>query len=110
RGEEAIINGVGVDATGQVYNSIVAVEQYKGHEMNPLVNPGAIATTSTVGGTTEQEIWERILGINSAFAGRPLEVNAEVYKSESETNQRNRAIGMLMHAYGLISEKPARAT
>ena len=110
RGEEAVIGGVGVDATGQVFNSIVAVEQYKGHEMNPLVNPGAIATTSMVGGTTEQQIWDRILGIHSAFAGRPLQVNAEVYKSESDTNQRNQAIGMLMHAYGLIKENPARAT
>ena len=49
-GEQVIEDTVGVDATGQVFNSIVAVEQYKGHEMNPLVNPGAIATTGMVGG------------------------------------------------------------
>jgi glutaminase len=40
--EEVFLTGVGVDATGQVFNSIIAVEQYKGHQMNPLVNPGAI--------------------------------------------------------------------
>jgi glutaminase len=45
-----------------------------------------------------------------AFAGRELEVNQEVYKSESETNQRDQAIAMLMFAYGLIKENPARAT
>jgi glutaminase len=109
-GDRAIEDGVGVDATGQVFNSIDAVEQYKGHEMNAFVNPGAIATTSMVKGDSEQAIWDKILGIQSAFAGRALQVNQEVYKSESETNQRNQAIGMLMYAYGLIKENPARAT
>jgi len=110
RGEAAVENSVGVDATGQVFNSIVAVEQYKGHEMNSFVNPGAIATTSMVEGKNEKEIWRRIIGIHSAFAGRELEVNQEVYESESATNQRNQAIAMLMFAYGLIKENPARAT
>ena len=109
-GDKAIEDGVGVDATGQVFNSITAVERDKGHEMNPFVNPGAIATTSMVTGGSEQAIWDKIIGIQSAFAGRPLQVNQEVYKSESDTNQRNQAIGMLMYAYGLIKENPARAT
>lgn len=109
-GEDVIFNGVGVDATGQVFNSIVAVEQYRGHEMNPLVNPGAIATTSNVKGNTADEVWAKIIGIHSDFAGRPLEVNQEVYKSESDTNQRNRAISALMYAYGLIKDKPDQAT
>jgi glutaminase len=109
-GEQAIESSVGVDATGQVFNSIVAVEQYKGHEMNPFVNAGAIATTSMVQGANAEAIWAKIIGIESDFAGRTLEVNQEVYKSESDTNQRNQAIGMLMFAYGQIKENPARAT
>jgi glutaminase len=109
-GEQAVEDTVGVDATGQVFNSIVAVEQYKGQEMNPFVNPGAIATTSMVKGADEKAIWNEILGTHSAFAGRQLEVNQEVYKSESDTNQRNQAIGMLMYAYGRIKDDPARAT
>jgi glutaminase len=109
-GDQAIEDGVGVDATGQVFNSIVAVEQYRGHEMNAFVNPGAIATTSMVSGGDEKAIWKKIIGLYSAFAGRELAVNQEVYRSESDTNQRNRAIGMLMHAYGLIKEHPERAT
>jgi len=109
-GEKLVEDDVGVDATGQVFNSIVAIEQYKGAEMNAFVNPGAIATTSLVKGASEKDIWESIIGIHSAFAGRQLEVNHEVYKSESETNQRNQAIAMLMYAYGRIEENPARAT
>jgi glutaminase len=109
-GPDAILKGVGVDATGQVFNSIVAVEQYKGHQMNPLVNPGAIASTGMVAGKTGAEKWAKILATYEDFAGRKLAVNQEVYASEAATNQRNQAIGMLMHAYGLIPDDPIMVT
>jgi glutaminase len=108
-GDRAILDQVGVDATGQVFNSIVAIEQNKGKEMNPFVNPGAIATTSLVQGASADEKWARIIGIHSDFAGRPLPVNQEVYRSESESNERNGAIAALLHAYGRLYDEPARA-
>ena len=108
-GDQAVENGVGVDATGQVFNSIVAVEQYKGSEMNAMVNPGAITSTSMVSGATPEEVWGKIIGIHSDFAGRQLSVNQEVYDSEAATNQRNQAIAMLMFAYGHIKDKPLQA-
>jgi len=110
RGTGAIADNMGVDATGQVFNSIVAIEQYKGSEMNAMVNPGAITATSMVSGGSRDEIWNKILAYYGDFAGRPLKVNQEVFKSESETNQRNQAIAMLMYAYGHIKEDPLRAT
>ena len=109
QGPEAIAGNMGVDATGQVFNSIVAVEQFKGAEMNPLVNAGAITATSMVKGATAEEIWGSIIGTYNDFAGRPLSVNQEVYKSEADTNQRNQAIAMLMYAYGRIKAEPLRA-
>ena len=110
RGTGAIAQNMGVDATGQVFNSIVAIEQYKGAEMNAMVNPGAITATSMVSGGSRDEIWNKILGYYGDFAGRPLSVNQDVFKSESETNQRNQAIAMLMYAYGHIKDDPLRAT
>jgi glutaminase len=109
-GDKTVLKNTGVDATGMVFNSIVAIEQAKGHEMNPLVNPGAIATTSLVGGNSYQEIWNNILSTYNGFAGRPLTVLEDVYKSEAATNQRNRAIGALMYAYGHIHANPDQAT
>jgi glutaminase len=109
-GVDAIMNNMGVDATGQVFNSIVAIEQYKGAEMNAMVNPGAIASTSMVKGGSRDEIWKKILAFYGDFAGRPLAVNQEVFKSEAETNQRNQALAMLMFAYGKIKDNPLRAT
>jgi glutaminase len=108
-GEALIEDSIGVDATGQVFNSIVAVEQFRGKEMNPLVNPGAIATTGMVKGTPD-EVWRKILAIHSDFAGRQLTVDEVVYKSEADTNQRNRAIGALMWAYERFRSDPAVAT
>ena len=110
QGLESIEKRIGVDATGARFNSIIAVEAVRtvvgsgAPEMNPLVNPGAITTTSMVKGATADEVWKRIIGIHEAFAGRQLSVLQDVYKSESETNQRNQAIGALMLAYGYIKD------
>jgi glutaminase len=113
-GPDAIANTIGVDATGMRFNSIVSIEFSQkalgGPEMNALVNPGAIAATSMVKGATRDAIWNSILSYYSEFAGRPLSVDQEVFKSESDTNQRNQAIGYLMYAYGYIKAEPLRAT
>ena len=105
-GPDRIANTVGVDATGLRFNSIVGIElankAFGDAEMNPLVNPGAIATTSMVEGSSRDAVWNRILSWYSEFAGRPLTVLYDVYDSESATNQRNQAIGALMLAYGYI--------
>jgi hypothetical protein len=75
-----------------------------------LVNAGAITTTSLVAGSNANDIWKKISDTYDAFAGRKLTVLEDVYKSEAATNQRNKAIGALMFAYGHISENPDRAT
>ncbi len=109
QGVDAIEKNMGVDATGQAFNSIVAVEQYKGAEMNAMVNPGAITATSMVSGASRDEIWNKILTWYGDFAGRKLTVDQEVFKSEADTNQRNQAISMLMFAYGHIKANPLQA-
>ena len=113
-GPEAIEKRIGVDATGMKFNSIVAVEMAQkiqgGPEMNALVNPGAITATSMVKGNTADAVWQKISTTYDDFAGHHLRVLQDVYKSESDTNQRNQAIGMLMYAYGYIKDKPAQAT
>jgi glutaminase len=80
-GTDAIYDNMGVDATGQVFNSIIAIEQYKGSEMNAMVNPGAITATSMVKGKSYDEIWNSISNYYDDFAGRKLSVLEDVYKS-----------------------------
>jgi glutaminase A len=108
QGVDAIEKRIGVDATGARFNSIIAVEAVKtvagtgAPEMNPLVNPGAISATSMVTGPTSDAVWQKIIGFHDDAAGRQLSVLQDVYKSESDSNQRNQAIGALMLAYGYI--------
>jgi glutaminase len=115
QGPDAISKTIGVDATGARFNSIIAVEAVKtvvgsgAPEMNPLVNPGAISATGMVKGANADEIWNKIIGIENDCAGRKLTVLQDVYKSESDTNQRNQAIGALMLAYGYIKSDWQRA-
>ncbi|PYR35317.1 MAG: glutaminase [Acidobacteria bacterium] len=115
QGLDSIEKRIGVDATGARFNSIIAIEAVRtvvGNgtpEMNALVNPGAITATSMVRGATPDAVWAKIIGIHNDFAGRQLKVLQDVYKSESDSNQRNQAIGALMYAYGYIKEKPQQA-
>src|SRR6476619_2475129 len=108
QGLESVEKRIGVDATGARFNSIIAGEAVKttagagAAEMNPLVNPGAISATSMVQGPSSDEVWKKIIAFHNDAAGRPLTVLQDVYKSESDTNQRNQAIGALMLAYGYI--------
>ena len=108
QGLDSIEKRIGVDATGARFNSIIAVEAVRNvvgtgaPEMNPLVNPGAISATSMVTGGNSNAVWSKIIGTYNDYAGRTLTVLQDVYKSESDTNQRNQAIGALMLAYGYI--------
>lgn len=101
---------VGVNSTGRAFNSLTAIEQSGDGRTNPMVNPGAIATTSLVPGPTLEEKWRFIHDGLSAFAGRSLPPNEEVYASASETNNRNQSIAQLLQSYERIYLDPAQAT
>lgn len=109
-GAEAAREKIGVNATGLAFNSLAAVERGDDGKTNPMVNSGAIATTSFVPGDTFDEKWKVIHEGLSRFAGRPLALNDEVYASACETNSRNQAIARLLQTYGRIDMDPAQAT
>ena len=109
-GPKFVMDKIGVDATGMRFNSIVAVEMQKGKEINPLVNPGAIASTSLVAGKDSAAKWKNILQVHSDFAGRQLGLDMPVYISEAGDNLRNQAIAHLLFAYGRMYFDPVQAT
>lgn len=110
QGPRAIMDKIGVDATGMRFNSIVAVELQRGKEINPLVNPGAIASSSLVSGADSAAKWKNILATHSDFAGRELYLDMPVYISEAGDNLRNQAIAHLLKAYGRMYWDPVEAT
>lgn len=101
---------IGVNGTGLPFNSVMAIELNQDRTMNPMVNAGAIATTSLAPGTTAEEKWQFILDGLSRLAGRELQIDEEVYASEAATNDRNRGIARLLHGYQRMYFDPDEAT
>jgi glutaminase len=93
---------IGANATGLPFNSLAAIEDGIEGRTNPMVNAGAIATTSLVPGKTADDKWKFIHDGLSRFAGRKLPLNEEVYASASATNFRNRSIARLLQSYNRI--------
>jgi glutaminase len=109
-GPEEIRKKIGANATGRAFNSLAAVENSSDGRTNPMVNAGAIATTSLVPGKSVAEKWKFIHDGLSAFAGRALPLNDEVYASATETNFRNRSIAWLLETRNTIYCDPLEAT
>jgi glutaminase len=109
-GHEEAREKLGVNATGLPFNSVMAVELNEDRTMNPMVNAGAMATTSLVPGNTPDEQWSFIVDGLSRFAGRPLVLDQEVYISESHTNLRNQGIAHLLESYGRLYSDPDETT
>ena len=82
-GAEKVFERIGSEPTGRAYNSVPAVVEMPTHTGNPLVNAGAIATTSLISGKDAGEKWNKILTFYSKAAGEKLSLIDEVYKSEA---------------------------
>jgi len=105
-GPEKVFQRVGSEPTGRPFNSPVAVVDMPTHTANPLVNAGAIATTSLISGGDANERWNKILAFYSKAAGEKLALIDEVYKSEAATNTGNKALSMLLAKYDRIYADP----
>ncbi len=96
---------VGVEPSGDAFHSI-SVDPQTGAPLNPMINAGAITSTGLVKGGTPAAQWRRIEDSFAAFMGRSIRVDEAVYRSESETGHRNRAIAWMLKNSGSIDGDP----
>ncbi|MET0868780.1 MAG: glutaminase A [Pseudorhodoplanes sp.] len=108
-GHEEAREKLGANATGYAFNSVAGIERMPDGRTNPMVNAGAIATTSLVPGKTAGDKWKAIHDGLSKFAGRTLPMNEEVLASAQETNFRNRSIAQFLLSVNRIYCEPTEA-
>ena len=101
-GVDGVLERVGVEPSGEAFNAI-SLEPGTGRPSNPLINAGAILTTSLVHGGGPADRFERIRDLLSRCAGRRLEVDDAVFRSEHDTGDRNRALAYLMRHAGSLT-------
>lgn len=102
-GPDAVLAKVGVEPSGEAFNAI-SLEPESGRPRNPMINAGAIATASLVAGGDHPTKAHRTVDAMSRFAGRPLTIDDDVYRSESSTGHRNRAIAYLLRNAGIVGD------
>jgi glutaminase len=108
-GPDEMRRRIGVNGTGLPFDSLAAVERSADGRTNPMVNAGAIATTSLVPGATHAERWTFLHDRLSRFAGRRLALDDAVFASASATNARNQGLARLLESFDRLSCDPAEA-
>lgn len=104
RGYQYVFNKVGMEPTGDPYNSIIKLEtSTHSKPLNPMINAGALAVTSMVKGKNAEERWHRIKAfVECLLAGKTITYDKEVAQSEYETTNLNRALCYFMKQHGVI--------
>lgn len=103
-GVDHVLTKVGVEPTGEAFNSIV-LDEASNRPFNPMVNAGAIATADLIQGKDYPERVKRMMEMFSLYCGREVYVDNSVFMSERLTGHRNRAMAHLMRNFGMMSER-----
>jgi glutaminase len=101
-GLESLIKKVGVEPTGMPCNSILPPEVPASKTQNPLVNPGALATTSLIKGKDTVEKYERVHSFMEGLADMKLGIDQETFRSEMAINSKNMGVAWLLKNNGLL--------
>lgn len=102
RGEDFVHSRIGVEPTGEAFNSIIELEEKSHRPFNPMINSGAIATTSLIQGLDFSDKLNKIVAQFERLVGHKLLIDENIYESEKKTAHRNRAIAHLMKHFNVI--------
>jgi glutaminase len=100
-----VLKKISVEPTGDAFNAI-SLEPGTGRPRNPMINAGAIAAAGLIAGKQPQVRQQRMLEMFALYAGERLSIDEPVYRSESETGHRNRAIGHMLRNFDILTEPP----
>ncbi len=103
-GEEEVFQRVGMEPTGDPFNSIAKLETVKPSKpLNPMINAGALVVTSLIPGTNPREQWDGFLAFVRTLTGnQKIDYSQELQESEFTTSYLNRALCFFMKQHGII--------
>lgn len=103
-GEEEVFNHIGMEQTADPFNSIIKLETKSHKPLNPLINAGAIATIGTIVKHEGVQAFQNLLSFTQRLAkDTGIDLNQEVYHSEQETGDINRALAYFQKGKGNIT-------
>ena len=106
KGEEEVFKKVDMEPTDEPFNSFYKLDLPNGEKpSNPMINSGAIVTTSLINGKGQEKIHRFLKVIRKITQDNNINYNKEVYLSEKETGDKNRAMAYLLKNKGLIEEE-----
>jgi glutaminase len=95
---------VGVEPTGEAFNSIVELEKNTHRPYNPMINSGAIAISSLIKGDNADQRIGKVLKMFQKYTGREVSFNQKIFESEKNTAHRNRSIAHLLRHFDVIGD------
>jgi len=102
---EKLWKRVGVEPSGNAFNSLLQLEYENGIPRNPLINAGALVIADILVGHFEKPK-EDFLNFVRKISGEPsIHFNLEVAESEKLVGYRNSALANLMKSYGNIKNE-----
>ncbi|MEM9163296.1 MAG: glutaminase A [Cyanobacteria bacterium P01_F01_bin.4] len=101
-GREELLEKVGVEPTGDPFNSLIRLDEDSKRPFNPMINAGAIATTSLIDGADPTEKLNRLLAMFEHYLDHEVFIDMATFMSERSTGHRNRAMAHLMLNFGMI--------
>ncbi|MFV0496902.1 MAG: glutaminase A [Candidatus Fimivivens sp.] len=102
-GFDEVFSRVGMEPTGDPFNSIIRLESVTSKPLNPMINAGAIAVTSCITGENAEARFQRILDVGKKLLGNDdLTYDRSVFDSENRTGDRNRALAYMMRSTNIF--------
>lgn len=103
-GRENVLKKVGVEPTGDPFNSHIRLDEDSKRPDNPMINAGAIATTSLITGQDPADRLNRLLAMFERYVGHEVFIDMSTFLSEKATGHRNRAMAHLMLNFGMLDQ------
>lgn len=100
-GHDEIFHKVGMEPSGETFNSLIKLEGGALRPCNPFINAGALVIVSVLANTLP---FDEMLDFAGEMLGERARVNEAVYISERRSGLRNWAMAYLLSSKGMMSE------